>query len=616
MARGFAPRSAVVPVGPFARGTTILAVVVLSWVSPLRIVARSVPWVASMLVVGATGLAHAANEDVLVEFHYMPVPDLQVAIWLTDEDGNFVQDVFVTQSTGTLGIGNRPGRWDFLSSWRFPYGPRPQVLPVWAHARGKTYPALVFHDDDPGDENSLGWHENSSSAEPYHCRPLTQEEVDFMIEMDAFSCPSPAVFQSDKGMFSAENSKYPPRNDLVTFEDGADHPDVLMFGELNDLDAVTGATPLGEDPEMTTTVVALADAEAGPLVAWIEVSLEHDENPDWEFTREGDHYIDPRLASYGIEYLGQPSVVFKVPFDPLEKTFAGTDAYAGYGEFDGTSGMLYSPDGTISTTNGKGGDRLRMHEKNGEVFRFGVYSHGPGSGSVDPPGGDDDGGSDDGVDDGDDGSDDDDGGWGCDIVELPPVTDLVLEPVAFDRIRVHFTIPVLDNGAEVRRVTLYDRPGDMAFTEENVAAARQTVPAEADCGEAPASGVSTWCEVDKLFGNFEYQIGLRYEDVCSNKSALAADSTITPAQDFATVEGVCFVATAAWGAAWTDRVAALRHFRDQYMRTSGVGAAFVQFYYANSPMLARAIATRPWARALARSALEPVTDMAIVATGR
>jgi len=79
---------------------------------------------------------------------------------------------------------------------------------------------------------------------------------------------------------------------------------------------------------------------------------------------------------------------------------------------------------------------------------------------------------------------------------------------------------------------------------------------------------------------------------------------------------VCFVATAAWGAAWTDRVAALRHFRDRYMRKSAVGAAFVQFYYANSPMLARAIAPHPWARALARSALGPVADMAVVATGR
>jgi len=586
----------------------------LSWVSKLRGAAL----VAAAMVLGDAGPAQAAeNEDVLVEFHYMPVPDLQVAIWLTDADGNFVQDVFVTQATGTLGIGNRPGRWDFLSSWRFPYGPRPQVLPVWAHARGKTYPALMFHDDDPADLNSLGWHENSSSAEPYFCRPLTDDEQTNLLDADVMSCPSPAVFQSDKGMFStADVSQYPPRNDLVTFEDGADHPDVLMFGGLNDLDAVTGATPGGEDPEMTTSVVALADAEAGPLVAWIEVSLEHDENPDWEFDRDADHYVDPRLSSYGIEYLGQPSVVYKLEFDPLQKAFTGTDAYVGYGEFEGTSGTLYPPDATISEANGSGADRLLMHEKNGEVFRFGVYSHGPGSGSVDPTGGDD------GSDSGDDGSEDDgsdsgdDGGWGCEITDLPPVDDFVLEPVSFDKVRVHFTVPVLAADAEVRRVTLYSRPGDMPLTEDNASAAVQQVPTEADCGELPAPGVTTWCEVDQLFGNFDYQIGLRYEDVCSNKSALMAGATTTPAQEFATVEGACFVATAAWGASWTDRVAALRHFRDKYMRTSGFGAALVQFYYANSPMLAGAIADRPWARALARTALAPIADMAVVATGR
>ena len=117
-----------------------------------------------------------AGESVRLEFHFKPVANLQIAIWLEDEDGNFVRDVFVTQATGKLGIGNRPGLWDFLSSWRAPYGPRPMVLPVWAHRRGKTYPKLVFFDDNPNDQTSLGWHENSSSAEPYFCRPLTPDE--------------------------------------------------------------------------------------------------------------------------------------------------------------------------------------------------------------------------------------------------------------------------------------------------------------------------------------------------------------------------------------------------------------------------------------------------------
>jgi hypothetical protein len=65
----------------------------------------------STLAVGlalvSTPAAAADNDDVLVEFHFQPVPNTQIAIWLVDANGQFVQDVFVTQATGTLGIGNR-----------------------------------------------------------------------------------------------------------------------------------------------------------------------------------------------------------------------------------------------------------------------------------------------------------------------------------------------------------------------------------------------------------------------------------------------------------------------------------------------------------------------------
>src|SRR5215470_8839731 len=115
------------------------------------------------LTFGAVALASVPaydGDDVLVELHFQPVPNTQIAIWIADANGTVVQDVFVTQATGTLGIGNRPGLWNYLSSWRFPYGPRLSVLPVWAHARAKTYPALRYFDDQDDEYvNSLGWHE-------------------------------------------------------------------------------------------------------------------------------------------------------------------------------------------------------------------------------------------------------------------------------------------------------------------------------------------------------------------------------------------------------------------------------------------------------------------------
>lgn len=559
--------------------------------------------------------AHAAD-DVLVELHFQPVPGAQIAMWLVDANGAFVQDVMVTQATGTLGIGNRPGRWDFVSSWRFPYGPRPQVLPVWAHARGKTYPALIFHDDDEADLDSLGWHENSSSDEPYFCRPLTDSE-NLVISTDTMTCPSPATFNSDKGRFASQESQYPPRNDIMKFDPAKDHTDTQMFGALNDLDAVTSATPAGHEPELFTAVVPQEIAELGPMQAFIEISLEHDENDAWAYDRDTDHYVDPRLSGYGVEYMGQPSVVYRVDFDPLEPSFTGTDMYIGYGEWDGTSGEIYPPDGSISTADGSGADRLELFTLNDETFRFGVYSHGPNSGT-DPTDGTGSGSGSESGSGGGSGSESesdsgDDGGWGCEIRDLPAPTFFELEPMAFDTVRAHFTIPT-DIGADIRNVRLYYRTGEVELSESNVAQAVQSVPAETECSGPIEPGTSSWCDLDELFGNFQYQIGLRYEDSCSNKSALVADAVETSAQQFQTVEGVCFIATAAYGGSWTDRVASLRYFRDLYMRQTGFGYAMVEFYYSTSPALAQAIAPRPWARALTRSVLGPLADLAQATT--
>ncbi len=547
---------------------------------------------ALLVALPPVGVAQAAEDDVLVELHFSPVADAQVAIWIEDAQGNFIQDVFVTQATGSLGIGNRPGRWDFLSSWRFPYGPRTGVLPVWAHARGRTYPELVFHDDDTADQESLGWHENTSSPEPYFCRPLADAEHQ-TISTDTMTCPSPAVFQSDKGRFSSGTSVYPPRNDLTTFEDEHDSADVPSLSTLNDLDAITGATPMGGRPELITTVVPAALLDAGPLVAKIEINLEHDENPDWDFSRDGDHFVDPRLASFGIEYLGQPSVVYAVTFDPSATAFTGTDAYAGYGELDGTSGQINPPDASISTIDGSGADRLPLYTLNGETFRFGVFSHGPGTSDTPPP----------------------TGGWGaCTLTQLPPIPSVELEPIDFDTVRVHFTIPEQTTNAEIPNVLLYYRQGDMELSDDNAGSAIQQIPSPDQCSGPFLPGEAAWCDVTELFGNYDYQIGVGYEDDCGNSSGLVASQVTTPAQEFAQVEGFCFVATAAWGAPWASRVQALRWFRDIYLQSNPMGRAFVGFYYHVSPTLARSIARVPLARAIARVVLEPVTRVATLAT--
>ncbi|MEM6991033.1 MAG: CFI-box-CTERM domain-containing protein [Myxococcota bacterium] len=545
--------------------------------------------VAGVVVLGAlcwAPPAHAGEDDVLLEFHFTPVPHAQIAIWLETGDGTFINDVFVTQATGSLGIGNRPGRWDFLSSWRFPYGPRPNVLPVWAHRRGKTYPQLVFHDSDPSDQDSLGWHESTSSPEPYYCRPLAPEEHD-TISVDTMTCPSPSVFQTDKGRLSSTDSVYPPRNDLTEFEEGHDHADVKTLSALNDLDAVTGATPTGGQPELVTAILS-EDLAQEPVTAWIEVNLEHDGNPDWDFAREDDHFVDPRLSSYGIAYRGQPSVVYRVEIDPRDSGFAGTDAYAGYGDEKGESGTLNPPDASISTEGGSGADRLALYTLNDETFRFGVFSHGPGSRPPDP----------------------DEPDWGgCSIADLPPMEPIELEALEFDTVRVHFTVPTMPDGTNVRNLRVFYRAGSMPLTDDNSSSAIQAVPGVEDCSGPLVSGERVWCDLHELFGNQDYQIGVRLEDACSNSSPISTGAVTTPLQEFAQVDGFCFVATAAYGANWADRVRLLRYFRDDTLKTFAIGAAFVRFYYSNSPPIANFIARFELARLMARMTLAPFTEI-------
>jgi hypothetical protein len=55
----------------------------------------------------------------------------------------------------------------------------------------------------------------------------------------------------------------------------------------------------------------------------------------------------------------------------------------------------------------------------------------------------------------------------------------------------------------------------------------------------------------------------------------------------------CFVATAACGSADAPDVMALRHFRDQHLRSNLFGRRLAEFYERTSPPLARKIARRP-----------------------
>lgn len=64
----------------------------------------------------------------------------QMAIWLTDKQGTFVDTVYVTRKVAKKGLGNRRGGLD--DKWG---GARLSALPVWAYSRGVDYGNRNFY---------------------------------------------------------------------------------------------------------------------------------------------------------------------------------------------------------------------------------------------------------------------------------------------------------------------------------------------------------------------------------------------------------------------------------------------------------------------------------------
>jgi hypothetical protein len=223
--------------------------------------------------------------------------------------------------------------------------------------------------------------------------------------------------------------------------------------------------------------------------------------------------------------------------------------------------------------------------------RFGVYSHGWGSGA-----------------------------GACPSYTPPPVEQLEVEAVAFDRARARFRLPQLPAGAEPSSLlAAWITPETSTF---EFAAAKQVPvprlcstgtpgsPAELGCID-PRSDADIEIEIDQLFGNYGYTIAIAYEDRCTNRSEIVTADITTPIREFSTIGGACFIATAAWGAPWTEELRALRWLRDTYMIGQPIVGDLVRMYEAYGPVLANMIRDVPPARAAARLLLRPIAHGAM-----
>ncbi|HEU0037231.1 MAG TPA: CFI-box-CTERM domain-containing protein [Kofleriaceae bacterium] len=530
-------------------------------------VLRRVAWAALVVGSGAVGSGpvYAEGNCTTVDVDFMPAAQSnnpfapQIVAWVEDTNGNYLETIFITEQTGTYGIGNRPGRADFNSGPAWPYGRRTMVFPIWAHRHGLSWDTVVFQN---GDDNNLSHPFNQSSRENHFCRPLTTSEPGW----DAMSCAS-AVY-TDKGVLAPAMPKslYPPRNDVARAV--TDDPSVDMFAVLNPFDSVSQATPVPGTPATVSWAVP-ESLPFGNYVLFVEVAREFDMNGTYNPTVYPAPVGIP-YDNYGAPYRGQPSVLFKVPFT-IESTMtsaAATD-YVGYGDPDGIDGNVRAADGTISVdVPGSGATRLALVSQDSTTYRVRVTSK-P-QFDFEPP-------------------------------AVP--AELQAVDVTQNKATLAFVAPGDDGvtGRAKRYEIRYLVGEDMtaANFDTAVIAGTSVVPVN-------AGGYQTF-ELTGLLPETEYSIGIRAFDDCRNASELSVLKFTTPERTVGQVDA-CFIATAAYGSVMANDVDLLRRFRDVMLRKTVLGELAVESYYTFGPAVAGAVGESDLLRATARRVLSPIVD--------
>ncbi|HEY4055173.1 MAG TPA: CFI-box-CTERM domain-containing protein [Kofleriaceae bacterium] len=486
----------------------------------------------------------------------------QMVAWIEDASGNYLSTIYITQETGTYGLGNRPGEFDFNSAPGWPFGRRIGVFPVWAERKPERYDSIVFQD---GRENGLSHGLQISSSEHHYCRPMEPSGTDASF-YDALTCAT-SIVGTDKGRRdSSQQSKYPPRQDVARDAD-TDSYDVATYATLNHFDAISTATPA---PGTVTTFgwTMPSDVPAGDYVLFVEASTEFDHNETYsKAARPGP---DVSYGSYGEPYRGQPSIIYKVPFTiAMDEHVAKTSDYAGYGDPDGANGMLHAPDATITTdVTGSGIDRLGVITDGDGSYRVKVVSRVEND----------------------------------NIAPSAPAM-LSLGTVTSRNAIIDFTESGDDNMTGAARS--YDvrfRVGSPVTDDNFNDADSVSVPS----GVTPVmAGEAAEVALTGLLPETHYYVGLRANDDCGNASPLATFDFTTPARQVGEVDS-CFIATAAYGSLMAADVSLLRHVRDSVMRKSVLGELAVEAYYTFSPPVAGVVGESDLLRWTAREVLFPI----------
>jgi hypothetical protein len=301
------------------------------------------------------------------------------------------------------------------SGYRWPYGRREGVLPIWASRRAaadgaKQFKRVIFQDRTY--EGLASRTSSDQSPDKYFCLSFNSATTS-RDALDAMSCAS--VFSSDKGRFLTDDdvtngyhepyedmagtgmemplpltSLYPPRMDVMRCAASGscfDHADVASYVDharsvMPEIDAITMATPPGGSAQ-SLLITLPPEWPKGDYVMWLEINVEGDYNASYD----DKIYPTPQTPmmewdswalTYGYPYRGQPSIAFSLPFtlgDVGEADYDAADPEgqsswntwsAGYGKLEAMDSITDDPQGhpgsgTDRLQRSGSGPRLSMH---------------------------------------------------------------------------------------------------------------------------------------------------------------------------------------------------------------------------------------------------------------
>ncbi len=637
------------------RGRACVPVWRVGWLAALA-------WCTWHALTGPT--AHAQQGT--LELSFTPTDRVQLAVWVERDDGQFMATLALTSAVSVEGIGNRPGALEMNSGFRWPYGRREGVLPVWAHRRAaapgaKQFQRVIFQNRTSEGDASRTTADNS--VDDYYCLSFKRDSTG-RDALDAVTCAS--VFSSDKGRFITDadvarnyaepfqdeqgngtqrplslTSLYPPRRDVTrcTASGCYDHADVSSYAQhardvMPEIDAVSQATPQGEFRVTWSFPIPEEWSSAHKYTLFIEANVEGDYNDHWNDQRfptptKPDGAWDSWAMTFGYPYRGQPSVVYALPFSFSTTDPVTTRLPAGYGALHGDDGDLRPFDATISDdpvgAKGSGADRLL--DTGGVRATLRVLN-------ADPCAGPDSSNT---------------CGMACDAMPsvcgslycdpnthtcmsycaatAPPSPVQALTVSEYpDRERAHMWARLSFQAPQSQRpISGYDvkvKPegGDWgpAFTHDAV---QELLPVALDVCTDPSDPTRNRCldmqagtpivvDLAGLKQSTHYTVSVAARDgMCSDLGQAMMAEYTTPARTFTTVSP-CFIATAAYGSPLAAEIGVLRRMRDRHLASHALGRRLIATYYRLGPELASFVREHDWMRALARALLWPIVSFA------